>query len=39
MTQNTKVYEKPSIVFEGTLEVQAGSPVGDLNIGLNWDDL
>ncbi len=32
-------YEKPSIVFEGRLEVQAGSPVGDFDDGLNWGDL
>jgi hypothetical protein len=27
----TKTYETPAIVFEGELEVQAGSPIGVLD--------
>jgi hypothetical protein len=26
--KNQEVYEAPVIVFEGTLEIQAGSPIG-----------
>ncbi len=32
-------YEAPCVLYEGTLEVQAGSPLGDLNDGLDWLEL
>jgi hypothetical protein len=35
----TKTYEKPDIVFEGELEVQAGSPVGLLDDPFFEDSL
>lgn len=36
---NTQVYEAPKVVFEGQLEVKAGSTVGDFgdDIFADWD--
>lgn len=31
---DNETYEAPQVVFEGELEVQAGSPVGDFNDDL-----
>lgn len=39
MTQDVDVYETPAIVFEGDLEIQAGSPLGMPEDPFSLDDL
>lgn len=37
--KTTEDYKKPGIVFEGNLEVKAGSPLDDFDDDLNWREL
>ena len=38
MNTPEKTYESPAVVYEGTLEIQAGSPLGSMDLDLeDWD--
>jgi len=33
----SSMYEAPEIVYEGDLEIQAGSPLGSFDVPEDWD--